>query len=90
METLNKQYLVKMIAIDADLTQAAAEKALNAMTENIRKTLKNGDALQLKGFGTFKTVHREARIARNPLTNKPVNVPAKDVGKFTFSEKFFS
>jgi DNA-binding protein HU-beta len=55
---------------------------VDAMLERITQVLKSGDKVQLTPFGQFKVRDRPARVARNPQTGAPVNVPAKRVLKF--------
>lgn len=74
---MNKQELIKLMAENADMTQTAAAKALDAFEYAVGSTLQMGDELKLVGFGTFKATQQPARIARNPSTGEPVEVPAK-------------
>ena len=55
---------------------------LEALLEKMTGILKAGDKVQLTPFGQFKIRDRAARVARNPQTGEPVNVPAKRVLKF--------
>lgn len=79
---MNKQELVAAIAAEAGLTKAAAEKAVNAFTNAVAKSLKKGDSVQLIGFGTFKVGKRAARTGRNPQTGKEIKIAAKKVAQF--------
>ena len=84
---MNKKELVENIAGAADISKAAAEKALNSTLAAIAETLKNGDKVTLVGFGTFSVSKREARKGRNPQTGKTIDIPAKNVAKFKAGSK---
>ncbi|MEW6697305.1 MAG: HU family DNA-binding protein [Bacillota bacterium] len=58
------------------------EKALTAIFESIQETLKNGEKIQLTGFGTFKIKPRKAREGRNPQTGEVIQIPATTVPVF--------
>jgi len=78
---MNKSELIKAIAAESSLTKTDSEKALNAITSVISKTLKS-DKVILIGFGTFSTSVRAARIGRNPATGKEIKIAAKKVVSF--------
>lgn len=84
---MNKKELVESIAGAADISKAAAEKALNGTLAAIAETLKNGDKVTLVGFGTFSVSRRDARQGRNPQTGKAIQIPAKNVAKFKAGSK---
>lgn len=80
---MNKSDLVDAIAKSADLSKAAAARALDATVETIKKALKKGDTVSLVGFGTFKVGKRAARNGRNPRTGATIKIKAAKVPKFT-------
>jgi len=80
---VNKSDLVDAIAKSADLSKAAAARALDATVETIKKTLKKGDTVSLVGFGTFKVGKRAARNGRNPRTGATIKIKAAKVPKFS-------
>ena len=84
---MNKKELIESIAGAADVSQAAAEKALNATLTSVADALKKGDKVTLVGFGTFSVAKREARTGRNPQTGKSIKIPAKKVAKFKAGSK---
>ena len=61
---MNKTELVAAIAEKAELSKKDAEKALKAFTETVAEQLKNGDKIQLVGFGTFEVAERAARTGQ--------------------------
>ncbi len=79
---MNKQELVSAMAEKSGLTKADSEKALNAMIEAVKGSLKKKDSVQLIGFGTFSVSERAARTGRNPQTGKEIKIAAKKVAKF--------
>jgi len=80
---VNKSDLVDAIAKSADISKAAAGRALDATVESIKKALKKGDTVSLVGFGTFKVGKRAARTGRNPRTGEAIKIKAAKVPKFT-------
>jgi len=79
---MNKSELIDAIAASADLSKAAAGRALDATLENISGALENGDSVALVGFGTFAIKERAARTGRNPQTGKPVEISAATLPTF--------
>ncbi|MBI5049081.1 MAG: HU family DNA-binding protein [Deltaproteobacteria bacterium] len=79
---MTKGDIVDAIAEAAGITKVAAEKALNAFTTAVTKSLKKLEAVSLVGFGTFSVSKRKARKGRNPQTGKEINIPATKVPKF--------
>ena len=79
---MNKKELVESMAEAADISKAAAEKALNGMLMTISEALSKGDKVTLVGFGTFSTVKRTERQAKNPRTGAMIKIPANTVAKF--------
>lgn len=85
---MNKSELVEIIAKEADISKAAAEKTLSATTAAIVKAVSKGDSVTLVGFGTFKSSKRTARIGRNPQTGKELKIAATTVARFTVGATF--
>lgn len=73
---MNKPQLVNAIANDAELTQAEAGRALNALIETVTEALRKGDTVTLVGFGSFSVSDRPERIGRNPSTGEAITIPA--------------
>lgn len=82
MAKLSKGDLVAKVSEVANLTKAAAEKAIDALIDTITSALKKGSEVALVGFGTFKVSKHKARKGRNPQDGSVVNIPAKKVPKF--------
>ncbi len=79
---MNKSELIDAIAASADLSKAAAGRALDAAIDAISDALKSGDSVALVGFGTFAVKERAARTGRNPQTGKPIEIKAAKVPSF--------
>ncbi len=79
---MNKTELIDHIAQQADISKAAATRALEATISAVTATLKNGDAVSLVGFGTFAVTKREARTGRNPRTGVEIKIKPAMVPKF--------
>ena len=79
---MNKTELIEHIAKNADLSKAAAGRALEATMLAITTTLRKGGAVTLVGFGTFSVGKRAARTGRNPRTGAAVKIKASKVPKF--------
>ena len=79
---MTKSELIDAIATGADLSKAAAGKALDATLAAITKALKNGDSVSLIGFGTFAVKARAARTGRNPRTGQTIEIKATNVPSF--------
>ncbi len=81
-KVVTKADLVDQIAKKADISKAAAGKAVNAIIQNVKDSLAKGNDVTLIGFGSFTTAKRAARTGRHPQTGKPLKIPAKTVPKF--------
>ena len=79
---MNKAELIAAVAEKAELSKKDAEKAVNATLDAITAALKEGDKVQLVGFGAFDVKTRAARIGRNPQTKKEIEIPASKVPQF--------
>lgn len=68
---VNKTELIEHIANNADISKAAAARALDSTIDAVKKTLKKGGTVSLVGFGTFAVGKRAARTGRNPVPAQP-------------------
>ena len=73
---MNKVTLVAKIAEKSGLSKKQAEQALGAFIDSVTEALKEGDKVQLMGFGTFEVKERVARTGRNPSTGETIEIPA--------------
>ena len=79
---MNKTELVAAVAEKAALSKKDSEKAINSTIEAITAALKDGDKVQLVGFGTFEVRERAARTGKNPRTGESIKIPASKVPAF--------
>ena len=79
---MNKTELIEHIAQEAELTKAAATRALDALISGVSKSLKAGDTVSVLGFGTFDVSERAERVGRNPRTGESIKIAGSKVPKF--------
>jgi len=79
---VNKTELIEHVAVQTDMSKAAATRALEAVIAGITMTLKKGGSVSLVGFGTFAVGKRVARVGRNPRTGTAIKIKAAKVPKF--------
>jgi len=74
--------MIDMVAEAADISKAAAGRAVDAVFDGITGSMKNGDSVTLVGFGTFSVGHRAARSGRNPRTGETIQIAEANTPKF--------
>lgn len=79
---MNKGQFVEKMAEKSGLTLKDAEKAYKAFIETVAEGLKDGEKLQLVGFGTFDVGERSAREGRNPQTGETIQIAASRTPRF--------
>lgn len=79
---MNKTELIAAVAEKAEISKKDSEKALKAFIDVVTDELKNGEKIQLVGFGTFEVAERAERTGRNPQTGKDIVIPASKSPKF--------
>jgi DNA-binding protein HU-beta len=79
---VNKSELIDAIAAGADISKAAAGRALDSMLGAITDSLQKGEQVSLVGFGTFAVKERAARTGRNPKTGETIQIKAAKVPGF--------
>jgi len=79
---VNKSELIDQIAEQAEISKAAAGRALDAAVAAVKQTLKKNGTVTLVGFGTFYVGKRAARTGRNPRTGANIKIKAAKVPKF--------
>jgi DNA-binding protein HU-beta len=80
--SVNKTELIDAVAEGADISKAAATRAVDTVLDSISKSLASGNQVTLVGFGTFSVKDRAARTGRNPRTGEPIDIPAAKVPGF--------
>ena len=77
-----KADIIDHIAEGADISKKEATDAFDAFLECVSSNLKNGERVQLPGFGSFSVSHRAARTGRNPATGAAIQIKASNGAKF--------
>jgi DNA-binding protein HU-beta len=79
---VNKSELISAITAEADISKAAAGRALDAVINAVTGALKDGESVSLVGFGTFSVKARAARTGRNPQTGAAIQIAAANIPSF--------
>ena len=79
---MNKAELINAVAAAADVSKKDAEAVITAAVDTITAALKEGEKVQLVGFGSFEVKKRAARTGRNPKTKEAIEIPASSVPVF--------
>jgi len=74
IDSISQQY--------TDLTRRQVEILVNTVFQSIKEALRNGEKIEIRGFGSFRLRHRRMREGRNPKTGEIVSVPPKNVPFF--------
>ena len=85
---MNKSQLIEAVAAKGGMKKKDAEAAVNAVTETIAEAMKNGEKVQLVGFGTFEVKARGARTGRNPKTGETITIAAAKHPAFAAGKAF--
>jgi DNA-binding protein HU-beta len=85
---MNKSELIEALAAKAELSKAAAGRALDVLMDEIVTAVAKGDPVTLVGFGTFKSADRAAREGKNPKTGETIKIKATTVPKFSAGASF--
>ena len=79
---MNKAELINVVSEAAEVSKKDAETVITATLDAITDALKEGEKVQLVGFGSFEVKPRAARVGRNPKTKEPIEIPASKVPVF--------
>ena len=79
---MTKAELVDEVASVVQLTKKQAETIVNIVFDSIVDSLRNGQKIELRGFGSFRLRNRKSRTGRNPKTGEKVEVPSKKIPYF--------
>ena len=85
---MTKAELVDHVAATVQLPKHQIDTVLTQFLQGIMDALQAGDKVELRGFGSFRLRHRQAREGRNPRTGETVPIPAKAVPAFTAGKAF--
>ena len=85
-----KSKLLKQLATNyPNFLKKDLEKFTNIILNELKRALKRGDRVELRGFGVFSTKTQKARISRNPKTGEKINTPEKKTIHFKMSKDLF-
>lgn len=79
---MTKAELVDEVARVVQLTKKQAELIVNIVFDSIVESLRSGQKIELRGFGSFRLRSRKSRTGRNPKTGEKVEVPSKKIPYF--------
>ena len=85
--SMTKADLIEEVARVVEVTRKDSEVIVDAIFESVVRALRNGDKIEIRGFGSFRTRQRQPRIGRNPKTGARVDVPSKRIPYFKPSKE---
>ncbi len=85
---MNKSELIEAMADSADISKAAAGRALDGLIDAITQAVKNNETVSIVGFGTFVLRERAARTGRNPKTGGTIEIAASRAPAFKAGKAF--
>ena len=84
---MTKADLIEEVSRVVEMTRKESEIIVETIFDSIVKSLRSGDKIEIRGFGSFRTRQRQARIGRNPKSGERVEVPAKRIPFFKPSKE---
>jgi integration host factor subunit beta len=84
---MTKADLIDEVSRVVEMTRKESEIIVETIFDSIVKSLRGGDKIEIRGFGSFRTRQRQARIGRNPKSGDRVDVPAKRIPFFKPSKE---
>src|SRR5271157_2099996 len=79
---MTKADLIEEVSRVVEMTRKESEVIVEAIFDSIVRSLRGGDKIEIRGFGSFRTRQRQSRVGRNPKTGARVEVLAKKVPYF--------
>lgn len=86
-KAMTKADLIEEVSRLAELTRKDSEIIVETIFDSVVKSLRSGDKIEIRGFGSFRTRQRKPRVGRNPKTGARVDVPAKKIPYFKPSKE---
>lgn len=86
-EVMTKADLIEEVSRLAELTRKDSEVIVETIFDSVVRSLRVGDKIEIRGFGSFRTRQRKPRVGRNPKTGERVEVPAKKIPFFKPSKE---
>jgi integration host factor subunit beta len=84
---MTKADLIEEVSKMVELTRKDSEVVVDTIFDSIVHSLRSGDKIEIRGFGSFRTRQRKPRVGRNPKTGDRVDVPAKKIPFFKPSKE---
>ncbi len=84
---MTKADLIEEVSRVVEFTRKESEVIVEAIFDSVVKSLREGDKIEIRGFGSFRTRQRQSRVGRNPKTGARVDVPAKRIPYFKPSKE---
>ena len=84
---MTKADLIDEVSRVVEMTRKESEAIVETIFDSIVRSLRTGDKIEIRGFGSFRTRQRQARIGRNPKSGDRVDVPAKKIPFFKPSKE---
>ncbi len=84
---MTKAELIEEVSRVVEMTRKDSEVIVEAIFDSIVKSLRSGDKIEIRGFGSFRTRQRQPRVGRNPKTGTRVEVPSKRIPYFKPSKE---
>ncbi|MFN7975282.1 MAG: HU family DNA-binding protein [Acidobacteriota bacterium] len=83
---MTKSQLIEALAKASNTDKRVARSVFEGLVSLIHSNLKKGGEVKLHDLGKFRVSHRRARVGRNPATGAPIQIPAKNVVRFSLSK----
>jgi integration host factor subunit beta len=87
VQLMTKADLIEEVARVTDVTRRDSEVIVETIFDSVVHSLRAGDKIEIRGFGSFRTRQRNSRVGRNPKTGDRVDVPAKKIPFFKPSKE---
>ena len=87
---VRSELLQKLCNLHPNIFRRDMEKVLTQILLGIAEALREGQNIEIRGFGTYKIIKRKARIGRNPKNSELVQIPEKKAIKWKMSKTFFN
>lgn len=84
---MTKAELIEEVSRVVEMTRKDSEVIVEAIFDSIVRSLRAGDKIEIRGFGSFRTRQRQPRVGRNPKTGTRVEVPSKRIPYFKPSKE---
>src|SRR4029078_8382981 len=84
---VTKADLIEEVSRVVEMTRKDSEEIVEAIFDSVVRSLRTGDKIEIRGFGSFRTRQRQPRVGRNPKTGARVEVPAKKIPYFKPSKE---